>query len=94
LESLDKTLLTLTLLTALIAITLNKAFRRSEKIYGATAAAVAYPIAAAHLEQALQDVRDAWNKEAVSKALFVKNTMFQLLQRLRRTWFCIKLTLH
>jgi hypothetical protein len=47
-----------------IAITLNKAFRRSEKIYGATAAAVAYPVAAAHLEQALQDVREAWNKEA------------------------------
>ena len=49
---------------ATIAITLNKAFRRSEKIYGATAAAVAYPIAAAHLEQALQDVREGWNKEA------------------------------
>jgi hypothetical protein len=49
---------------SLITITLNKAFRRSEKIYGATAAAVAYPIAAAHLEQALQDIRDAWNKEA------------------------------
>jgi hypothetical protein len=47
-----------------IAITLNKAFRRSEKIYGATAASVAYPIAAAHLEQALADVREAWNKEA------------------------------
>lgn len=47
-----------------IAITLNKAFRRSEKIYGATAASVAYPIAAAHLEQALADIREAWNKEA------------------------------
>ncbi len=47
-----------------IAITLNKAFRRSEKIYGATAAAVAYPVAAAHLEQALQDIRESWNKEA------------------------------
>jgi hypothetical protein len=47
-----------------IAITLNKAFRRSEKIYGATAAAVAYPVAAAHLEQALLDIREAWNKEA------------------------------
>jgi hypothetical protein len=47
-----------------IAIVLNKAFRRSEKIYGATAAAVAYPIAAAHLEQALADIRQAWNKEA------------------------------
>jgi len=50
---------------SLITITLNKAFRRSEKIYGATAAAVAYPIAAAHLEQALADVREAWNREAV-----------------------------
>jgi len=49
---------------SLITIILNKAFRRSEKIYGATAASVAYPVAAAHLEQALQDVREAWNKEA------------------------------
>jgi len=49
---------------ATIAIVLNKAFRRSEKIYGATSASVAYPIAAAHLEQALQDIRQAWNKEA------------------------------
>jgi hypothetical protein len=49
---------------ATIAITLNKAFRRSEKIYGATAAAVAYPIAASHLEQALADIREGWNKEA------------------------------
>jgi hypothetical protein len=52
-----------------IAITLNKAFRRSEKIYGATAASVAYPIAAAHLEQALADVREAWNREAVLQIL-------------------------
>jgi len=51
-----------------ISITLNKAFRRSEKIYGATAASVAYPIAAAHLEQALADVREGWNLEA-TKAL-------------------------
>jgi hypothetical protein len=50
---------------ATIAIVLNKAFRRSEKIYGATAASVAYPIAAAHLEQALADIRQAWNREAV-----------------------------
>lgn len=49
---------------ATIAIVLNKAFRRSEKIYGATAAAVAYPVAASHLEQALADIREAWNKEA------------------------------
>ena len=54
---------------ATISITLNKAFRRSEKIYGATAASVAYPIAAAHLEQALLDIREAWNKEA-AKVIF------------------------
>lgn len=47
-----------------ITIVLDKAFRRSEKIYGATAAAVAYPVAAAHMEQAMMDIREAWNKEA------------------------------
>jgi hypothetical protein len=52
-----------------IQITLDKAFRRSEKIYGATAAAVAYPIAASHLEQAMADIRESWNREA-AKALF------------------------
>jgi hypothetical protein len=52
-----------------IVITLNKAFRRSEKIYGATAASVAYPIAAAHLEQALADVREGWNRTAVLEIL-------------------------
>jgi len=54
---------------SLISITLNKAFRRSERIFGATAAAVAYPIAAAHLEQALADVRESWNREAVLQIL-------------------------
>lgn len=48
----------------IIQITLDKAFRRSEKIYGATAAAVAYPVAAAHLEQAMADIREAWNRQA------------------------------
>jgi len=57
-----------------IAITLNKAFRRSEKIYGATAASVAYPIAAAHLEQALADVREGWNKEAAKTITTTKFT--------------------
>lgn len=52
-----------------IQITLDKAFRRSERIFGATAAAVAYPVAAAHLEQAMADIRESWNKEA-AKALF------------------------
>lgn len=51
---------------SVITITLDKAFRRSEKIYGATAAAVAYPIAAAHLEQALRDVSEGWQKEAAA----------------------------
>ncbi len=59
---------------ATIAITLNKAFRRSEKIYGATAASVAYPIAAAHLEQALADVREGWNKEAAKTITTTKFT--------------------
>lgn len=48
----------------ILTIVLNKAFRRSEKIYGATSASVAYPIAAAHMEQAVRDVREAWNTEA------------------------------
>jgi len=47
-----------------IQITLNKAFRRSERIFGATAAAVSYPIAAAHLEQAMADIRESWNRTA------------------------------
>jgi hypothetical protein len=58
-----------------IAITLNKAFRRSEKIYGATAASVAYPVAAAHLEQALADVREAWNKEATLEIIRGKGNL-------------------
>lgn len=65
---------------SIISIVLDKAFRRSEKIFGATAAAVSYPIAAAHLEQALQDIRDAWNKEAarmffVEKVTTTSNTI-------------------
>ncbi len=47
-----------------IQITLDKAFRRSERIFGATAAAVAYPVAAAHLEQAMADIRESWNRTA------------------------------
>lgn len=52
---------------SVISISLNKAFRRSEKIYGATAAAVAYPVAAANMEQAMADIREAWNKEAAAQ---------------------------
>jgi hypothetical protein len=52
----------------LITIALNKQFNRSRKIYGATVASVAYPIAASELETGLQEVRKAWNLEA-AKAL-------------------------
>lgn len=52
-----------------LQISLDRAFRRSEKIFGATAAAVSYPVAAAHLEQAMADIRESWNREA-AKTLF------------------------
>ena len=51
---------------SLITISLNKQFNRARKIYGATVASVAYSIAAAELETALQEVRAAWNIEAAS----------------------------
>jgi hypothetical protein len=51
---------------SLITISLNKQFNRARKIYGATVASVAYSIAAAELEVALQEVRSAWNIEAAS----------------------------
>jgi hypothetical protein len=55
-----------------ISISLNKAFRRSEKIYGATAAAVAYPVAAANMEQAMADIRESWNREAARQFMLDK----------------------
>ena len=51
---------------SLITISLNKQFNRARKIYGATVASVAYSMAAAELEAAIQEVRAAWNLEAVS----------------------------
>lgn len=51
-----------------ITISLNKQFNRARKVYGATVATVAYGIAAAELETALQEVKAAWNLEA-SKAI-------------------------
>lgn len=44
-----------------IIISLDKAFQRSEKIYNAVAASVSYPAAAAHMEQALADIKEGWN---------------------------------
>jgi len=51
---------------SLITISLNKQYNRARKIYGATVASVAYSIAAAELELAIQEVRAAWNLDAVS----------------------------
>ena len=54
---------------SLITIQLNKQFNRSRKIYGATMASVAYPIAAAEIETAIQEVREAWNLQAVKSLI-------------------------
>lgn len=51
---------------SLITISLNKQYNRARKIYGATVASVAYGIAAAELETAIQEVKAAWNIDAVS----------------------------
>ena len=51
---------------SIITISLNKQFNRARKIYGATVASVAYGIAAAELETAIQEVQAAWNIEAAS----------------------------
>jgi len=51
---------------SLITISLNKQFNRARKVYGATVASVAYSVAAAELETALQEVKAAWNIEAAS----------------------------
>jgi len=51
---------------ALVTISLNKQFNRSRKIYGATANAVAYPIAAVEMELAVQEVKEGFNAEALT----------------------------
>lgn len=53
---------------SLIAISLDKQFNRSRKMYGVTLASVSYPMAAAEMEMAIQEVRAAWNL-AAAKAL-------------------------
>lgn len=55
---------------ALIPIILNKQFNRSRKIYQATLNSVAYPQAAAEMETALQEVRQAWNLQAARSLVF------------------------
>lgn len=51
---------------SLITISLNKQYNRARKIYGATVASVAYGIAAAELELAIQEVRAAWTLDGIS----------------------------
>lgn len=51
---------------SIITISLNKQYNRARKIYGATVASVAYGIAAAELETAIQEVKAAWNIDAAS----------------------------
>jgi hypothetical protein len=51
---------------SLITISLNNQYNRARKIYGATVASVAYGIAAAELELAVQEVKAAWTLDGVS----------------------------
>ena len=51
---------------ATIIISLDKSFQRSEKIYNVAAAEVAYPMAEAHLQQCLADIREGWNAAAAA----------------------------
>ena len=50
---------------SLITISLDKQWNRSRKIYNATAASVAYPIAAAEMELAVKEVKEGFNVEAL-----------------------------
>jgi hypothetical protein len=54
---------------SLITIALNKQYNRSRKIYNATAASVAYPIAAAELETGIKEVAKAWTKSGVTELI-------------------------
>lgn len=53
---------------SLITISLDKQFNRSRKIYNVTEQTVAYPIAAAEVETATQEIAEAWHL-AATKAL-------------------------
>lgn len=60
---------------SLVTIALDKQFNRSRKIYGATLASVSYPMAAAEMETAIQEVRAAWNLEAAKALIGVTNIL-------------------
>lgn len=54
---------------SIITISLDKQFNRSRKMYGVTAASVAYNAAAAELEAGLQEVKAAWNLQATKSLI-------------------------
>jgi len=54
----------------LITISLNKQFNRSRKIYNASAASVAYPIAAAEMELAVLEVGEGFQAEALTSMAY------------------------
>lgn len=58
---------------SLVPILLDKQYNRSRKIYNATAASVAYPIAAAELELGIQEVAEAWTLTGVKEILGTTN---------------------
>ena len=51
---------------SIVTIALDKQFNRSRKMYGVTAVSVAYDAAAAELEAAIQEVKQAWNLQAAT----------------------------
>jgi len=53
----------------LITIALNLQYNRSRKIYNATAASVAYPIAAAELEMGIKEIAKAWTLSGVKELI-------------------------
>lgn len=54
---------------SLITLSLDKQFNRSRKMYGVVAASVAYNAAAAELEAAIQEVKTAWNLQAMKSLI-------------------------
>lgn len=54
---------------SIITISLDKQFSRSRKMYRVTANSVAYDTAAVELETALAEIREAWNKQAVTSLI-------------------------
>jgi hypothetical protein len=51
---------------SIVTIALDKQFNRSRKMFGVAAVSVAYDAAAAELEAAIQEVKQAWNLQAAT----------------------------